>query len=154
MEYSVTMWKAVVWGLVILCINMAIGNLLYMNPVVAGMFKAFEGNPTMKTTADFGGIGPYVGLNMLAGVFVVTVYLVLYLCVYPVLPGNWIAKGLVFGALIVLVKAVPEAFNQFMLFRYPIRLILVQLVNSTIATVAFGVYASGIYHWTGTLIEG
>lgn len=81
----------------------------------------------MKTPDDVGGIGPYVGLNMVAGVFVVAVYLLLYLGVYPVLPGNWLVRGLVFGAAIVLVKAVLEAFNQFMLFRYPIRLIVVQL---------------------------
>ncbi len=153
MEYSVIVWKAVVWGAVILVIDMIIGNLLYMNPVTAGIYKAYEGNPVMKTVDDFGGIGWYVGLNMGAGVFIVIVYLLLYLAVYSVLPENKIAAGLIFGAAIVLVKVLPKAFNQFMLFHYPVKLIVTQAVNSSISSMLFGLYTSGIYQITGTVVQ-
>lgn len=38
MDYSITVWKAAVWGLVILVINMAVGNLLYMKSDCGGDF--------------------------------------------------------------------------------------------------------------------
>ena len=152
MTYSVIIWKAVLWGLVILVINMIIGNVLYMNPLTAKIFKSYEGNQTMKTVDDFGGTGKYVGLNMLSGTFIIIVYLVIFLTVYPILPGNWLIKGLIFGIAIVCVKAIPEAFNQYMLVRYPVKLIRVQLMNSIVSTLLFGIYTSLIYKLTHTIM--
>ena len=54
-------------------------------------------------------------------------------------------KGLFFGLLLGFVKAVPEAFNQWMLFDYPTILITVQLINTLLGLTIFGILLAIIF---------
>lgn len=47
--------------------------------------------------------------------------------------------------MLALIKAVPEAFNQWTLFVYPEQLILIQLTNTCVGLVLFGIYMSVLF---------
>lgn len=130
--------KAVLWGIVLILIQMALGNLLYMNPIVAGINKQFEGHPSVKSFDFIGGLGNWIALTMVFGIVLMVFWICLYKLLYHSLPGkNW-AKGLSFGFIIGFIKSVPEAFNQWMVINYPVPLILVQLFNTYLGLIIFG----------------
>ncbi len=130
--------KAVLWGAVLIIIQMIIGNVFYMNPYVANIYKEFEGHHSLKTFEFIGGFGNWIFLTMVFGIFLMIVWILLYRLFYSSLPGNGWIKGLYFGIIIGFIKSVPEAFNQWMLINYPTPLILVQLFNTFISLVIFG----------------
>lgn len=40
--------KAVLWGTIVIILQMILSNLLYMNPIVSKINKQFEGHPSIK----------------------------------------------------------------------------------------------------------
>jgi len=130
--------KAILWGSVLIIIDMIIGNVLYMNPIVAGINKQFEGHPSIKSFDFLGGIGNWIMLTMVFGIFLMFFWIFLYKLFYLSLPGKGWKKGLYFGIIIGLIKSVPEAFNQWMVINYPTPLILIQLFNTFIGILIFG----------------
>lgn len=131
--------KALLWGAVVLMLHMLIGNLFYMNPVVMDIFQRYEGHPTMKPVQVFGGMSNWIMLNAGFSVLYIIFLIILYSSLYESIPGKSWIKGLSFGLIIGLVKAIPEAFNQFMVFNYPTELILVQLVIAILGLIIFGI---------------
>ncbi len=154
MNHSIVLWKVFAWSPVILVANMIVGNLLYVNPLVSGIFKKLNVPAVMKETSDFGGLGVYIGLNAALGVYFVALFIFLFVVAFSLLPGNWLAKGVLFALAVILIKTIPEAFNQFMLFRYPVPLIMVQLINSVIAMLILGILTSFVYTKTGAISAG
>ena len=130
--------KAILWGGVLVIIQMILGNLLYMNPVVSEINKQFEGHPSIKSFDFIGGLANWIILTMVFGIFLMIIWIFLYKMFYQCLPGKGWTKGLCFGIIIGFIKAVPEAFNQWMVIDYPVPLILVQLFNTFIGLVIFG----------------
>ena len=89
----------------------------------------------------FGGLGNWLLLTFIFGFFLTIFFIILYIILYKCLPGNnWLKKGLFFGIIIAIIKAVPEAFNQWMIFIYPNILILIQLFNTVLGLILFGIY--------------
>ncbi len=131
--------KAVLWGVIAIVINMVIGNLLYMNPFVHGFFKAHQGHPAMKSHAAFGGVANWIIMNALFSLVFLAILVFLFVLIYKGLPWKGWKKGLAFGLIVAFVKAVPEAFNQYMILTYPTSLILVQLINTIIGITIFGI---------------
>lgn len=145
MMKKVNYGKAVVWGFLVMAIDMMIGNLLYLNPLVSGIFGHFEGHPSIRTMEYFGGMENFILLQAAFGVFISAAYIALYLLLFESIPGTGWKKGLSFGLLLGIVKVVPEAFNQWMLFNYPAILIETQLVNSFISLLIFSLLMSVIF---------
>ena len=116
-----------------------------MNPYVSDLYAQFSGHLSVKPMEDFGGTANWVlmtlGFSLIFDFFLIF----LFISVYNYLPGNAAVKGLLFGVTIVIIKAIPEAFNQFMIFKYPEILIIVQLVNTIIGITLFGIYMSIIF---------
>lgn len=139
METKINYKKAAIWGIVVLVIQMFVGNLLYMNPIVSGIFKQYEGHPSTKPMDYFGGVGNWLLLTMSFGIIFCIVLIILYLLLYKSIPGTGWKKGLSFGLMIGFIKAVPEAFNQWLIFDYPTILIQVQLINTLIGLAIFGI---------------
>ena len=145
MQIVINYKKAVIWGVVVLVIHMVVGNLLYMNPIVSGIYKQYEGHPSTKSFDYFGGIANYLLLTAVFSIFLIVIFIILYLLLYKSIPGkNW-KKGLSFGLIISLIKAVPEGFNQWMLFNYPTILIITQLINTVIGLLIFGIILAAIF---------
>lgn len=130
--------KTVLWGAIVILLQMVLSNLLYMNPIVSKINKHFEGHSSIKTFDFFGGLGNWLTLTMIFGILLMIFWIFLYQKVYNYLPGKGITKGLFFGTIIGLIKSVPEVFNQWMVINYPLPLILVQLFNTFIGLVLFG----------------
>lgn len=145
MKTAINYKNAIVWGVVVLVVQMVIGNLLYMNPLVSGIFERYKGHPSIKPMDAFGGMGNWILLNLLFSVVLVVLFIALYLLIYRSLPGSGWQKGLSFGLILGVIKAAPEAFNQWMLFTYPTSLIIVQLANSIIGLMIFGIVLSLVY---------
>jgi predicted cobalt transporter CbtA len=119
---------------------MIIGNMLWMNPLAMNISARYEDHPATKSMDYFGGTSHWIMLNTLFGVGLMALFVALYVLFYPRLPGsNTWQKGLFFGLLLGLIKAVPEAFNQWMLFDYPVAMIGLQLVNSLLSLAIFGI---------------
>ena len=138
MKTKINIKKAILWGSILIIIQMIIGNLLYMNPVVASINEQFEGHPSIKSFDFIGGLGNWIILTMVFGISLMVIWIFLYKLFYLSLPGkDWI-KGLYFGIIIGFIKSVPEAFNQWMVINYPTPLILVQLFNTLVSLVIFG----------------
>ncbi len=138
MKTKINKKKAVLWGTVLIILQMIIGNILYMNPVVAQINKQFEGHPSIKSFDFLGGLSNWIILTMVFGIFLMIVWIFLYKLFYLSLPGKGWIKGLYFGIIIGFIKSVPEAFNQWMVINYPTPLILVQLFNTFVSLVIFG----------------
>ena len=133
--------KAFLAGLITFLIDMIISNILWMNPYIAGTFKKFEGHASIKSMEYFGGLGNWLLLTFTFGFCLTAFFIILYIILYKGIPGNnWIKKGLFFGIMIAIIKAVPEAFNQWMIFVYPNILIILQLLNTIIGLILFGIY--------------
>ena len=107
--------KALIWGAVVFIIHVIIMNSLWMSPPIASTFNEFSGHPSMKPMESFGGTGIWVGLNSVFGLFFTGLLIWLFLLLFRSLPGRNFSKGLFYGGIIALLKAVPEAFNQWML---------------------------------------
>jgi len=90
-----------------------------MNPIVAGANKQFEGHPSIKSFDFIGGLGNWILLTMIFGILLMIFWMFLYNLLYNSLPGKGWLKGLSFGIIIGFVKAVPEAFNQWIVINYP-----------------------------------
>lgn len=60
-------------------------------------------------------------------------------------------KGLSFGLIIGFIKSVPEAFNQWMIINYPVPLILVQLFNTYLSIIIFGLLLGFIFYGSLTV---
>lgn len=99
----------------------------------------------MKPMEAFGGLGNWLLLTMLFGTFLIIIFIALYLILYKGLPGKGWKKGLFFGVMIGFIKAVPEAFNQWMIFDYPNILILLQLINTLVGLMFFGIVLGFIF---------
>lgn len=148
---KVNVKKAVLWGIVVLVIDMVVGNVLYMNPLVSGVFAQYEGHPSTKPMEAFGGLGNWLALTMVFGIVLVTVFIILYLTLFEALPGRGWQKGLFYGLMLGVIKAVPEAFNQWMLFEYPTILIVLQLINTLVGLAIFGVVLAAIFERAGVI---
>ena len=74
--------KAIIWGIVILIIQMVIGNLLYMNAIVSGIYEQYAGHPSTKAMDYFGGQGNWVLLMSLSSIILIIIFIVLYLVLY------------------------------------------------------------------------
>lgn len=134
--------KAVLWGAIVLIIYMLIGNLFYLNPVVMDIFQQYEGHPSMKPMDAFGGMSNWIILNACFSILYIVFLIILYVKLFESIPGKGWIKGISYGIILGLVKAIPEAFNQLMVFNYPTELILVQLVIAILSLIIFGILIS------------
>lgn len=152
MKKKLNVKKAVLWSSILIIIQIIIGNLLYMNPIVSAISKQFEGHASIKSFDFIGGLGNWIILTMVFGIMLMVLWIFLYNLFYVSLPGkNW-TKGLFFGLIIGFIKSVPEAFNQWMVINYPVPLILVQLFNTYLSLILFGILL-GFFFYKFKVIE-
>jgi hypothetical protein len=145
MKTRINTKKAIIAGLIVIVLDMILGNLLYMNPWVSGLYAQYEGHPSTKSMDYFGGLGYWLGLTFLFGIVFTVLIIGLYLLLYPSLPGSGWQKGLFYGLMVGVIKAVPEAFNQWMLFDYPTILIVMQLLNTLLGLTIFGLILAVVF---------
>ena len=130
------------WGAIVLVVELVIGNLLYFIPIVSNIYKRYEGHPSTKTMDYFGGLNNWLFINMVFSIVFIVIMLCFWLLIYKRLPSNIFGSGILFGLILWVIKALPEAFNQWMLFIYPTQLIITQLVVTLVSLLIFGLSTS------------
>lgn len=132
--------KIVFAGLVAGAASFLVGSLLYMNPLVSGLYASLGQSPCSKSMDVFGGVGGFLSL-MFAGGLVSTVFLsVLYAYTEKSLgiASAW-KRGLFFGFLFWLVAKVPSSYYTWMLYTYPTALNLIETFNGLVGALVAGI---------------
>jgi hypothetical protein len=138
MKTQINYKKALLWGFIIWIAQMVFGNLLWINPIAIKINEAFSGHPSIKPVDFLGSMQKWIFINFLFSTFYSVICIILYVVLYNSIPGKGWRKGVFFGCMIGFFKAVPEAFNQWMVFVYPWQLIVLQLFNTIISLLFFG----------------
>ena len=140
MKPKINIKRAVLWGCILIVIQLVFSSLLYMNPIVANINKAFAGHPSIKSFDFIGGLGNWILVTEIFGILLMIFWIILYRFAYYSIPGKGWIKGVIFGVVIGIIKSIPEAFNQWMVINYPVPLVLVQLVNTLLGLTIFGLF--------------
>jgi len=151
MGIKVNIQKAIIWGIVVVVFQLLLGYFLYMNSFVSGIFSKYSDYSFLKPAEFFGGMDNWFLITTLFSIIIIIVFIALYLVFYKTIPGKGWIKGLFFGGIFGFVRAVPEAFNQWMLFKYSGILILTQMLIAFIGMLVFGVVLALIYESTNVI---
>ncbi len=144
-KYTINKKNAFIGMIIVMLVSMIIGNILYLNPLVAGIYKKHANHPSVKNMNEFGGIINWILLTLLFGIFYDVLIIGIYILFYESIPKEKWQKGLIYGTIIAFIKAVPEAFNQYMIFNYPTILILIQLFNTMIGIILSGIILAVVF---------
>ncbi len=127
-----TLVASVVW--------FVLGWVLYMNPMVAKIYKSFEDKGKVKKWKSMGAM---MGFLILIIVIQTFFWAVVYAFIKPVLPAMMVAAGLVFGLILVVTKNIPKFLDMHLGALHPSRLLTIELVNGIISSFAIGL----VYAW-------
>ncbi len=127
-----TLVASVVW--------FVLGSVLYMNPMVAKIYKAFEDKGKIKKWKS---MGKMMGFLILIIVIQCFFWAVVYAFIKPVLPAMLVASGLTFGLILVVTKNIPKFLDMYLQTIHPNRLLTIELVNGIISSLVLGL----VYAW-------
>lgn len=138
--------KITISGLVAGLVSFLIGSVLYMNPLISGIYSKYGDWPGLRSMDYFGGLGNWLTL-MLIGGLVSTIFLaILYsyaekgINIKP----NW-KKGLLFGFLLWLVSTIPNSYYTWLMYSYPGILNTIEAINGLIGSIVAGMVLAIVY---------
>lgn len=137
--------KAILWGSIAILAQMGFFYIIWMNPLVNGISIQFSNHPAVKPYEYFGGLDNWMFLRTVFLIAILAIFIKFFLLFYSNLPGEGWKKGLYFGLILCILKAIPDAFNKWTLIVYPDELIILQLINGVIGYVFFGVVVSMLF---------
>ena len=111
----------------------AVGGILYMNPLVAKVYRGFQNHPSVKTWKLQSRY--LLGVFCIAGLIPIFFIAVVFEFIQPV---NWI----LFGFLLCGVRIIPRCCDMWMETSYPNRLLLIELINGVILSVVIALMFS------------
>ena len=123
-------WKIFLAGLVASIAWFIIGGVLYMNPVVAKIFKSEKSSAVRK----MGGKGYMVSMYIMGCLLPSLLFAFVFYFVRPALPGALLMDTVLFGLILVTVRVVPRMIDMGLLTTYPRKLLAVDVVNGSIAS--------------------
>lgn len=120
------------WGFVAGILHFFIVGILYMNPLIARIYKEAQGNPALKVWENQ---KEYLA-KMFAGtqieIFIITgAYL--YLRQLFSDPTN-LGVAVIISCIISATRVYPRFWNMWIQSTYPMKLLIVEIVNGTIGT--------------------
>jgi hypothetical protein len=109
-----------------------VGAVVYMNPVVARIYKNYEADPSVKNRKDVKSfiINTFV-FSVLIQCFI---FAFVYLYIKPILPGTLLLNTIYFGGILVALKIIPRFFDMWVQSKYPMTLLNIELINGTIGS--------------------
>ncbi|MFQ6083449.1 MAG: hypothetical protein ACE5WD_08830 [Candidatus Aminicenantia bacterium] len=128
--------QTILGGFVASVVWFIVGGALYMNPLVARIYKNAENSPGLKKWQS---VPRYIGLQYVGILAQCLLWAFVFVLVEPVLPGGLLIKGVVFGLILVAVKIFPRFFDMWIQSTYPNKLLAVEFVNGTIGSFIIGV---------------
>lgn len=112
--------KIVVSGLIAGLAAFLVGNVLYMNPIVTGLYPEYSDWPGMKPMDYFGGLGNWLILMLVGGLISTILLTVLYSYTEKGLDMKSVwKKGLIFGILLWFVSTLPNSYYTWLMYTYP-----------------------------------
>lgn len=123
----------VVWGgFVASIVWFIVGGALYMNPVIAGIYKKYEDLPVMKRWPD---VAKYLGTMYLGGCLVQCLLAAfVFALVKSALPGGMFLQGIIFGLALIAIKIFTRFFDMWIQTTYPNKLLAIEFVNGSIGS--------------------
>lgn len=112
-----------------------VGGALYMNPIVARIYKDAEKSPALKKWQS---VPKYIGLQYVGILAQCLLWALVFALVKPVLPDGVLMKGLVFGLILVAVKIFPRFYDMWIQSTYPNELLAIEFFNGTIGSLVIG----------------
>lgn len=129
---AINLLQTILGGFLASIVWFIVGGILYMNPIVAKIYKKLENSPELKKWKD---TKKYL-INMY--IFGILIQCLLFAFVYslikPILPGSLVLNTIFFGLILVAVKIFPRLFDMWMQSTYPNKLLAVEFVNGTIGS--------------------
>lgn len=119
---------AVVWFI--------IGGALYMNPLVAKIYKDAENSPALKKWPS---VPKYLGLQFIGALAQCLLWAFIFSLVKSVLPEEIFPKGLLFGLILIATKIFPRFFDMWIQTAYPGKLLAVEFINGSIGSFVIGI---------------
>ena len=109
-----------------------IGGVVYMNPIVAKIYKKYEDAPGVKKRED---VKKFLINTFIFSCLIQCIILALvYSFIKPILPESLTLSFLYFGIILVAVKIIPRLIDMWMQTSYPNTLLGIELVNGTIGS--------------------
>lgn len=138
--------KIIISGLVAGLAAFLVGNILYMNPLVSGIYAKYSNYPCSKSMDSFGGLGDWLILMFIGGL-ISTVFLA-FLYHYTEkgigIESTW-KKGLFFGFLLWLITKVPTSYYTWLMYTYPNILNIIETFNGLIGGIVAGIVLAVVY---------
>lgn len=113
-----------------------IGVFLYMNPVIAKIYKKSESSPALKKWKS---TPKYVGLQYVGMLIQCLLWAFVFAFVQPVLTGDFWQQGFFFGLILVAVKIIPRLYDMWIQSTYPNKLLAIEFVNGAIGSFVVGI---------------
>ena len=141
------MRRIVVSGVVAGLAAFIVGSLLYMNPLVSGIYEQYgKTYACSKPMESFGGVGTWLFLMLLGGLISTIFLAVLYSYTEKAIPikSAW-KKGVFFGLLLWFVSKLPTSYYTWLMYTYPDVLNWIETFNGLIGGIAAGIVLAVVY---------
>ncbi len=112
-----------------------IGGVLYINPLVARIYKKTQTSPALKKWSS---TPKYIALQYLGILIQCLLWAFVYALIKPVLSEGILIKGLIFGLILVTVKIIPRFYDMWIQTTYPNKLLAIEFVNGVIGSFVIG----------------
>jgi hypothetical protein len=129
---TLNIWQIIWPTLIASVVWFILGGLLYMNPIVRGIYDQFDSSPAMKRWPS---IPQYLGV-MFLGACLVQCFLaaLAFVLVKPALPDSILGTVAVFGFILIGIKIFTRFFDMWIQTTYPNKLLAIEFVNGSIGS--------------------
>ena len=129
--------QAILGGVVASIVWFVVGGALYLNPIVAKVYKDAESSPAVKKWPDQ---RKYLAAMFTGGNLAqCLLWAFVFALVKPALPGPEFLRGIVFGLVLVAIKMFPRLFDMWIQTTYPNKLLVIEFVNGSLGGFIIGV---------------
>jgi hypothetical protein len=110
-------------AIIITIIWFIVGGVVYMNPLVAKIYKKYENHPAMKKWPSKGKY--LLSTLLIAGFIPILGIIIIYNYISPL-------NTLYLGLLLIIIRVVPRLCDTWVQTSYPNKIIFIELINGSI----------------------
>lgn len=107
------------------------GGVLYMNPVVAKIYKEAEASPALKKWPN---VPKYLLLQYIGVLIQCLLWAWVFTLIKPALSDEILGRGIMFGFILVFIKIFPRFYDMWIQSTYPNKLLKIEFINGTIGS--------------------
>ena len=129
---AVDILQGIIGGVVATIVWFIVGALVYMNPFVAKIYKNYEDDPSVKDRKD---VKTFIIKTFVFSVLIQCfLFAFVYLYIQPILPETLLLNTIYFGIILVAVKIIPRLFDMYVQSKYPMPLLIIEVINGSIGS--------------------